>query len=345
MRRSIPLILLLGAFIEFAHAFKGIPGLYCGLENCYDVLAVGREASRDEIIKKYRELARVWHPDRFANKDEKERAAATEKFRQIATAYEILKEDESRKDFNDMLDDPEQYYRHYYRYYRRVYTKVPVHWVIIGLITVLSAVQYCFMHSRYKMAIDQIVTVPKYRFMAQDLARQKGLLPISDKRNARDKKEVKRNRHKSKDELKEQEEAIIRQIVEENMDIRGGVAKPDIKNILWVQIFYWPVTLYNYIRWYIRWVYLFDFKGEPYGEEEKVYLISKNLGVSEEQLQMNEDVDSLLRQELWIKEKFTAWKKRKDEEMRERLAEKPGYKRYRRYLKKGGPGQITFLDD
>lgn len=170
-------------------------------------------------------------------------------------------------------------------------------------------------------------------------------MPISEKRSARDETGVKRNRHKSKEEIREQEEAIIRQVIEENMDIRGGFAKPDIRNILWVQIFRSPITLYEYAYWYIRWVYLFDIKGEPYGEDEKIYLISKHLGMSEEQLCNNEDVDSLLKQELWVKEKFAVWKKRRDQEMREKLAEKPGYKRYRRYLKKGGPGQITFLDD
>lgn len=330
-------LLLLGTVIELSQAFQGIPGLYCGLENCYDVLGATRESSRDEIIKLYRGLARKWHPDRFHNKEEK--ATATEKFRQIATAYEVLREEESKRDYNDMLDDPEHYYRHYYRYYKRVYgAKVDAHWVILGLISVISLYQYFVMHSRYNEAIDYFASVPKYRFKAQELAKQQGLLPISDKRSSR------KNRQ-TKEEIREQEEAILRQVIENNMDIRGGFAKPDIKNILWIQIFLSPISLYNYIYWYLRWLYLFDIKGEPYGEDEKIYLICKYLGVSEEQLSMNEDVDSLLRQELWLKEKFTAWKKRKDEEIREKLAEKPGYKRYRRYLKKGGPGQITFLDD
>lgn len=338
-------IFILGASIfELTQAFQGIPGLYCGLENCYDVLGATRQSNREEITRLYRGLARKWHPDRFHNKDEK--SSATEKFRQIATAYEVLRDDDSRKDYNDMLDDPEHYYRHYYRYYRRVYgTKVDAHWVILGLISVISLYQYFVMHSRHKEAIDYFASVPKYRFKAQELAKQQGLLPVADKRSNRDASGAKRNRHKSKEEIREQEEAILRQVIESNIDIRGGFAKPDIKNILWVQIFLLPLTLYNYLRWYVRWIYLFDYKGQPYGEEEKIYLISKNFGVAEEQLHINEDVDSLLRQELWIKEKYKAWKKRKDQEIREKLAERPGYKRYRRYMKKGGPGQITFLDD
>lgn len=334
-------ILLLGYVVSLAQAFEGIPGIYCGLESCYDVLAANRESTKDEITKLYRAQARKWHPDRYHT--EAGRAEATEKFRQIATAYEVLKEDESRKEYNDMLDDPESYYRHYYRYYKRYYgAKVDAHWVIIGLISLISLYQYFVMHSKYREAIDYLVSVPKYRFKAQELAKEKGLLPISSKRTGRDASGAKRNRHKSKEEVKEQEDAIIRQVLEENMDIRGGFAKPDIKNILWIQIFVYPC---KYFYWYFRWIYLFDIKKEPYGDEEKVYLISKYLGVNEDQLYSNQDVDSLLRQDLWIKEKFTAWKKRKDDEVREKLAEKPGYKRYRRYMKKGGPGQITFLED
>lgn len=344
LHRPLIAFVFLCSVVQLGQAFEGIPGLYCGMENCYDVLGAKRDTSKDELIKLYRSLARRWHPDRFQDKEEK--ASATEKFRQIATAYEVLREDESRRDYNDMLDDPEQYYRHYYRYYKRVYgTKVDAHWVILGVISVVSLYQYFVMQSRYKEAIDYFTSVPKYRFKAQDLAKQKGLLPISDKRSGRDASGAKRSRHKSKEEIREQEEAVIRQVIEENMDIRGGFAKPDIKNILWIQIFLSPVTLCKYTYWYARWTYLYDIKGEPYGEEEKIYLIAKHLGVSEEQLFTNEDVDMMLRQELWIKEKFEVWKKKKEQEIREKMAEKPGYKRMRRYMKKGGPGQITFLED
>lgn len=334
-------ILLLGFVVSFAQAFQGIPGLYCGLESCYDVLGANRESTRDDITKLYRNLARKLHPDRYHNKEDKD--SATEQFRRVATAYEVLKEDELRKEYNDMLDDPESYYRHYYRYYKRYYgAKVGAHWVILGTITLISLAQYYVMHSKYREAIDYLVSVPKYRFKAQEFAKEKGLLPISNKRSGRDASGAKRNRHKSKEEVKEQEEAILRQVLEDNMDIRGGFAKPDIKNILWIQMFVYPC---KYIYWYARWIYLFDIKKEPYGEEEKVYLISKYLGVNEDLLYTNEDVDSLLRQELWIKEKFVVWKKSKDDEAREKMAEKPRYKRYRRFMKKGGPGQISFHED
>ena len=44
-----------------------------------------------------------------------EKAEAELKFMQIATAYETLKEDESRADYDYMLDNPEEMWRNYYR--------------------------------------------------------------------------------------------------------------------------------------------------------------------------------------------------------------------------------------
>ena len=36
------------------------------------------------------------------------------------------------------------------------------------------------------------------------------------------------------------------------------------------------------------------------------------------------------------------WKQQQEDEMKAKLAADPRYKRYRRYMKKGGPGQMTF---
>lgn len=329
------------SFLQLIEAFEGIPGLYCGLESCYDVLGATRETSRDELTRLYRSLARKYHPDRFFKEDEK--AAATEKFRLIATAYEVLKDEESRKDYNDMLDDPEQYYRHYYRYYRRVYgTKVDSRWVIIGTITCISIYQYFMMNSRYREALDYCCSKSQYIFKAQEIAKQRGLL--QDKKSSKSSSGVKKGRHKSKEEKREEEKAIIRQIIADNMDIRG-VARPDITKILWIQLFMLPITLYKHIAWHIRWIYLFDIKREPYGRDEKIYLISKHLGCHQEQLELGGHIDFFLKQELWMKDKADSWLKKKEEERQERLATSSKFKRERRFIKKNGPSQISFADD
>jgi DnaJ family protein C protein 25 len=64
------------------------------------------------------------------------------RFRAIATAYEVLKDDETHRDYDYYLDHPDEFYYNTYAYYRRrVAPKVDVRYVIAGTILVISIVQ------------------------------------------------------------------------------------------------------------------------------------------------------------------------------------------------------------
>ena len=62
----------------------------------YNILGVGRNASRDEVRKAYRKLARKFHPD--INPGNKE---AEEKFKDISVAYEVLSDAKKRKLYDE----------------------------------------------------------------------------------------------------------------------------------------------------------------------------------------------------------------------------------------------------
>ncbi len=59
----------------------------------YEVLGVSRDATKEEIKKAYRRLAKKWHPD--MNPDNREEAE--ERFKEISEAYAVLSDDEKRR--------------------------------------------------------------------------------------------------------------------------------------------------------------------------------------------------------------------------------------------------------
>ncbi|GCC29620.1 dnaJ homolog subfamily C member 25 [Chiloscyllium punctatum] len=314
-----------------------VEGLYCGAVSCYDVLGVSRDAGKSEIARAYRQLARRFHPDRYRPTEAGENPE--EKFLLVATAYETLKDDEARKDYDYMLDHPDEFYRHYYHYYkRRLAPKVDVRIVIIVTVCAISLFQYYSWWSSYSEAIHYLTTVPKYRIQATEIAKQQGLLNKT--------KEKGKNR-RSKEEIKEEEEEIIKSIIKNNIDIKGGYQKPQLYDILLFQIVLAPYYICRYIMWYCRWIYRFHIKQEEYGEEEKLYIIRKNMKMSQGQFDSLEDhqKEMFLERKLWLRENFEVYKLEQEEELKKKVASDPRWKRYRRWLRNEGPGRLTFIDD
>lgn len=60
----------------------------------YSILEISEAASKEEVVKAFRELAKKYHPDK--NKAPN----ASDKFREVFEAYKILKDEESRKFFD-----------------------------------------------------------------------------------------------------------------------------------------------------------------------------------------------------------------------------------------------------
>ncbi len=81
------------------------------IKNYYQILGVEVGASKEEIKKAYRRLAKEWHPD--VNPDPK----AKEHFREINEAYHILSDEQRRAEYDRILQSgDEKRYRDFMEY-------------------------------------------------------------------------------------------------------------------------------------------------------------------------------------------------------------------------------------
>lgn len=85
--------------------------------NYYDILGVDKKCSKDDIKKKYRSLAMKYHPDK--NPGDK---SAEDQFKKITEAYEVLSDENRRKQYdmfgtdrlkNSRRSDPRDFYSHF----------------------------------------------------------------------------------------------------------------------------------------------------------------------------------------------------------------------------------------
>ncbi|MDZ5762559.1 Chaperone protein DnaJ [Candidatus Cyrtobacter comes] len=67
----------------------------------YKVLGVARTATQDEIKKAYRQMAKEWHPDKHQGD-----SGATQKFKDINEAYEVLQDPQKRASYDSYGNSP-----------------------------------------------------------------------------------------------------------------------------------------------------------------------------------------------------------------------------------------------
>lgn len=77
-------------------------------QNHYEILQVRRNASIEEIKKSYKKLSNKYHPDKLVGKSEEVIRASQEKFTIINNAYQVLRNEESRKAYDLLLDEHQE---------------------------------------------------------------------------------------------------------------------------------------------------------------------------------------------------------------------------------------------
>ncbi|KAM4686045.1 dnaJ homolog subfamily C member 1 isoform 2-T2 [Amazona ochrocephala] len=158
--RLLPLLALLGLAALRARAWdSGDLELFDLVEevprNFYDFLGVQQDASSADIRKAYRKLSLVLHPDK--NKDEN----AETQFRQLVAIYEVLKDEERRQRYDDILINGLPDWRQPVFYYRRV-RKMSNAELALLLFIILTVGHYAVVWSIYlEKQLDELLSRKK----------------------------------------------------------------------------------------------------------------------------------------------------------------------------------------
>lgn len=75
-----------------------------GRKDFYKIMGLQKDATEEEIRKKYKKLALKYHPDRQSSKGDEERKSAETLFKGINEAYECLLDKEKRAKYDAGVD-------------------------------------------------------------------------------------------------------------------------------------------------------------------------------------------------------------------------------------------------
>ncbi|XP_076023847.1 dnaJ homolog subfamily C member 1 [Genypterus blacodes] len=124
-------------------------------QNFYEFMSVEQDASSPDIKKAYRRLSLTLHPDK--NKDEN----AETQFRQLVAIYEVLKDEERRQKYDDILVNGLPDWRQPVFYYRRV-RKMSNTELAFLLFLILTVGHYAIIWSIYlEKQLDELLSKKK----------------------------------------------------------------------------------------------------------------------------------------------------------------------------------------
>ncbi|XP_013397633.1 dnaJ homolog subfamily C member 1 [Lingula anatina] len=123
-------------------------------ENFYELLGVDQTATAGDIRRAYRRLSLTLHPDRNKEDD------AEIKFRQLVSVYEILKDEEKRKKYDEVLVNGLPDWRMPVYYYRKV-RKMGLAEMTVLLLVIFTIGQFLVSWAVYlekKFEVEEVLT-------------------------------------------------------------------------------------------------------------------------------------------------------------------------------------------
>lgn len=291
--------------------------LYCGENNCYNLLELDRDAEQVDIKKAFRKLALKYHPDKNPSPD------AEDIFRRISRAHEVLSDEDVRRAYDYFLDNPDDHF-HTARYYKAVYSpKIPLWIVIGGALFFLSVLQYVNESWKYSSTMNAIVHQPAFKRRVNELL-------TAEMASHKKINKIERDLLKSR---------VEKQVLDSEVSLVGpGCHKPSLRSLIGVRFLLLPVSVSVFVFDCIRWYWRFSVMGEPYGEAERDYLTRRVLGMSQEVWESLDETErhGLASRNLWVQDCFEAYaaeQRELQEKEAQKRAQSGSYKRAKRFMR------------
>eukprot|EP00271_Cylindrocystis_brebissonii_P012103 TRINITY_DN30196_c0_g1_i1.p1 TRINITY_DN30196_c0_g1~~TRINITY_DN30196_c0_g1_i1.p1 ORF type:complete len:302 (-),score=58.12 TRINITY_DN30196_c0_g1_i1:441-1346(-) len=274
--------------------------IWCDDKDCYDVLGVSPTATQQEIKKAYFKLSMKYHPDK--NSD----AEAATLFPKIANAYEILFDEEKRKEYDYFVEHPEQFLYNTARYYQTYYQpKADLRVILIVILIILSSFQYLNTWLKYQQAVDHAKRTPAYKNKLKAIEAERMGNAGSRKKGGG----FKAKRSESTEDMSNELELQIH-----------GAAKPDYWSLLGVAFVLLPFSVGKGLLWELRWLRHYWWEKQPLAWNDAAYLTRSALGMTALQWQGLDPAERerVITKRLWIRANLTAFRNEMRKETRRR---------------------------
>ena len=308
--------------------------IFCGKYDCYKILGFDYEnfGSPDtkEITKRYRQLSRVWHPDKSKHKNAKER------FVKIARAYEVLTNEETRKEYDFMRYDPERYFDKYGTSVLWSYApKSDVTLVLLIILVIGNIFSWYSQKHRWQLVADRLI-----KAAVEDWAASQGgtseskelrehalaILAEKEKKNAEEvpantptqgkKKGSKKGgkRLSGSERRKQEQEAllpIVTELVDEMDDFGGGFHKPTWRDLLIVSLVKMPYKVTTGIAWQTKY-WIRRLQKKELNDEERRVLTERAVGPVTWDTSTEDEKKEMIKRELWNMDNLIEWKEEQE---------------------------------